>query len=467
MVTSYSLMPAQDKFLHVQDENIDVDICLYQGGFGSGKSWVGTLLGTLLALKYPGSQGLVGALTYKLLHDATKKSYFNHFDSMGWEYGTHYRFLKQESKFELANGSVIFLRQLNEFERIRSTEFAWAHLEEASLLPGGAIDEVIGRLRWPNISPYRLFLTTNPEASKGWMSEMFRGDRIEEIASDRNDKVTRIAYRKVIAPSTENIHLSDSFLATLKSQYDDEYYRIFVLGQDGDYTAGLVVKNFSGENIQPIELNEHNRIHIACDFNVDPCMWVVSHINPYRVFDEIVLDNTTIVEMVDEFAKRYPPEVIKAGITINGDASGSNRNVNTSTRNANSYTIMRNRLSELGYRDVALRVPNSNPLIEDRIAAFNGQIKDADGNVKLTIDPKCKKLIYNLENLKYIEGTSALDLPTPRQITQDKQLKYLGHIFDAVSYLTWAYNPLPVKDAKQQRGVIQRPFTPTKKYGLR
>jgi hypothetical protein len=39
-----------------------------------------------------------------------------------------------------------------------------------------------------------------------------------------------------------------------------------------------------------------------------------------------------------------------------------------------------------------------------------------------------------MQTLAYKEGTSIIDLPTPAKIESNPDLKYVGHIFDAISY---------------------------------
>ena len=52
---AYDLLPKQKEFLEVpHDEGLDVAI--YQVGFGSGKTFSGSLLGLLLCRKYPGKK---------------------------------------------------------------------------------------------------------------------------------------------------------------------------------------------------------------------------------------------------------------------------------------------------------------------------------------------------------------------------------------------------------------------------
>ena len=82
------LLPAQRKLFEVPEGlNFgDKDVAIYQGGYGSGKTFCGSLLGILLALKYPGIIGLVGALTFTLLRDTTLKMYLQHLDNLKIKY---------------------------------------------------------------------------------------------------------------------------------------------------------------------------------------------------------------------------------------------------------------------------------------------------------------------------------------------------------------------------------------------
>jgi len=88
---------------------------------------------------------------------------------------------------------------------------------------------------------------------------------------------------------------------------------------------------------------------------------------------------------------------------------------------------------------VKLAIRDFNPPIISRINAFNQRVKTNKGIIDIYIDPKCEKLLYNIENLKFKQGTSEIDLPTHKEIEQNPELKYLGHPFDAASYLIEYY----------------------------
>ena len=71
----------------------------------------------------------------------------------------------------------------------------------------------------------------------------------------------------------------------------------------------------------------------------------------------------------------------------------------------------------------------------NRIQAFNRRVCNANGERFIKVNKeKCEWLIYNIENLKFKEGTSIVDVPTLKTIKQDRDSKFLEHPFDAASY---------------------------------
>ena len=94
-VTHYELLPTQYDFLFgfdkekLKGEKIYLDVSLYQGGFGSGKTFCGSLRGLLFALKWAGCRGLVGAASQDLLDGTTKQKYLEHMENIGLKEGVH------------------------------------------------------------------------------------------------------------------------------------------------------------------------------------------------------------------------------------------------------------------------------------------------------------------------------------------------------------------------------------------
>ncbi len=461
--TSYELLPAQQAMAHIEYPEVDLDVCVYQGGFGSGKTFIGAFLGIELCRKYPGIRGLVVAKTFPLLRDTTLQTYFEHFETFGFQEGRDYVWKATEAKliFPQWGNSEILFRPLQAPYKLKSLNLGWVHVEEMSEITEDAFLMLLSRLRQKGIPRYRLFGTTNPQAHKGWIHRHFvaqnHGLQLEKIGR----REVKIHYRRIIAPSTENIYLSPAYLLNMKHQFDPDYYQLNVLGQDGDYTAGLVCKTWADANIEETPYRPDLRIYLSCDFNVDPMCWVLAHRfnGEYHFFDEICLENTNIVQTVEAFTNRYYGHT--SGIIITGDASGKNRSVASERHNDTYYKILLNELSRLGFSQFSLDLKSANPLVETRVAAWNAMVCNSEGLRRVKIHPQCQWLIWNCENLKYIPGTSLIWEPTYKQIETHPRLKFTKHVWDAASYLVERYDPIlltqpQARSAKSQ--IVTRPF---------
>ena len=233
------------------------------------------------------------------------------------------------------------------------------------------------------------------------------------------------------------------FVEELKSAYDEQYYRINVLGEFGDYTSGLVVKNFTSGNIKNINYQPQMDLHLTFDFNVDPMSCILAHKTKDKVFyfDEVIHENATTEATVREVIRKYPSH--KGRIIINGDASGDNRSTQSEWTN---YVTIKNVLKKhYPNKSIILAIRPSNPRIKNRIAAFNALVRDFNGERRLYVDKRCEKLLYNIYNLKYKPGTDIVDVPSVMSIKNENSLKFLEHPFDAASYLVEYYFPLRLK----------------------
>lgn len=173
----YKLLDAQRKFLEIP-HTYSLDVAVYQGGYGSGKTFAGALLGILLALKFPGIRGLVGAQTYTLVRDTTLQTYFEHLEQMKFCEGVDYRWTSSEQKLVFHNGSEILFRHFDEPNKLKSLNLGFVEIEEMSDVPYDTFKMLVARMRqkilpqWKNFT-YRIFGHTNPEIQKGWIYKTF------------------------------------------------------------------------------------------------------------------------------------------------------------------------------------------------------------------------------------------------------------------------------------------------------
>ncbi len=160
------------------------------------------------------------------------------------------------------------------------------------------------------------------------------------------------------------------------------------------------------------------------DFNVDYMSAVLGceySNGTIHYFDEIRQTNSNTEEMAKAMMKIAP------NIPVYPDAAGSAR---STTSNRSDHSI----LKEFRFQVISKK---ANPPIKDRIMSLNRILKDANGRIRMTVDPKCIHLIKDLEQVQ-----------RSRDGKIDKSNIALTHMFDACSYyIAYKYpivNRMPV-----------------------
>lgn len=237
-------------------------------------------------------------------------------------------------------------------------------------------------------------------------------------------------------------------------------YKWIWLGHYLEQNTDLLSPDFSADNMVSCRYVPQLPLHIACDFNNNPNCWELAHVYKENVFffDEFCHSQNT-EKQIRMVLDKYKHENL---IIINGDASGYQGR--SSAINGSDYMIIENELIRRGYRKETSRnkgeeklyridVSKANGNREDRFLAWNNKILNPlTGEREIFINPvTCPKLVYNMENLELIPGTSKFKEPTPNQILKDPELKFLGHPFDAANYLVKQYFPVKGIQAKNNR----------------
>jgi len=191
-------------------------------------------------------------------------------------------------------------------------------------------------------------------------------------------------------------------------------------------SAGRVYYAYSRETHEDesIRVDPSLPLITCCDFNVDPCAWVILQTDgrTVRVVDEIVLRNTNTVEMGQALLSRYGRH--RPGIIIYGDAAGSSR----STTGKSDYAL----LVELGL--TSQRVKRANPQVRDRVNAVNAMLKNTRAEVRLTHHPRCSCLRADFEKVEWKQDGSDID----------KSRAELTHASDALGYFIEYEFPLRI-----------------------
>jgi len=261
----------------------------------------------------------------------------------------------------------------------------------------------------------KIFVTSSPNSF----------DDLHEVFVEKKQK----DYGTVRFSTYENTTISKEAIDSLAQKYDSKFMEQEIMGKivvfagqtyyafDRRYNAGDLAFKVS-------QYNPNLPLNLCCDFNVDPMAWVITQygftsdgLKEIRVIDEIYIRNSNTIECCNEFKSRYPTH--RSGVNLYGDATGKARHTNS---NITNYQIIEN---ELGQYRVSNRVSLSNPGERDRINSVNGMICSSTQDRRVLINPKCKHLIADFEQVSYKEGTTHID--------KGKNLK-LTHASDALGY---------------------------------
>lgn len=153
-----------------------------------------------------------------------------------------------------------------------------------------------------------------------------------------------------------------------------------------------------------------NSLWWGCDFNVAAMTAVLAcqyTDGTIHYFNEVVLKNSNTEEMARKM------KAIAPNIEVYPDPAGKAR---STTSNRSDFAI----LQDFGF---LIRAKRSHPSHIDRLNALNRKLLDAEGNVTMTVDPKCIYLIKDLEQVQRDKKGGI-----------DKSKLELTHALDACSY---------------------------------
>ena len=190
----------------------------------------------------------------------------------------------------------------------------------------------------------------------------------------------------------------------------------------------------SAKNVVANEFDYYRPIIWTIDFNVNPmCMLLMQRSgDSVYVFDEIVIQPDANTERACQaFYNRVRPYIIKnprpISVEVYGDASGHQRRTAGS---ATDWTLIRNFFSRTNpHFWPSIRAITHNPPVRDRVNCVNSRLQNALGEPAIFIDPKCRELIRDLE-----EVTWALDSSGQPRSDLNKSDRARTHSSDALGY---------------------------------
>ncbi len=294
----------------------------------------------------------------------------------------------------------------NQANKIVGSNYTWAGVDELDIESfknaDTAISKALGRLR--GCEDAELFITSTPEGYS------FCWDFLVNKASD--DKLV------IHGKSTDNPYLPKSYIQSLRDNYDDNLLKAYLLGQFTNLQKGSTYVFDRDRDIRECKYDRTKPIYVGMDFNNDPMAACIIQEEPngpqIRVIDELMLSHQGSGDLLTDrmcqtIRERYPNNQYH----IFPDATGASKH--SSSRFSDIELIRR----QQGFR---VHVRHINPLVINRVNSVNNNLNK--GNV--IIDPKCKALIRDLEQVVNKEGT--------REIDKKGMSADLSHVSDAFGY---------------------------------
>ncbi len=403
----------------------------FSGPVGSGKSFAFVNECLRLAYLNPGCPGVIAAPTYRMLSDVTRAAFIDLLDLNA----VPYVFRKADNVIRLTEvGADVRFRSLDKPDRMRGSNLAWFGVDELTYCSSRGWDELVKRLRNKAAKVRCGFAVWTPKGYD-WVHERFVGE-------------PRPNHAAVRARPFENAgNLGDDYYESLRHTLDPRMYAQEVLGEYLAVFAGQAYYTFSrDDHVTPCAFNAQLRtIAWSLDFNIDPMCSIVAQVEwsrdaygrgrtQIKVLDEIALPDARTVHAVQSFVARIKPWTdagLVNSIELYGDASGKQ---NRSVALDSDWAIIHRELGRaLPHVRLVRRYAESNPEVRTRVAAVCAQLRAADGEINIQINPKCRELIKDLDQVAWkrdMVGRPLDDL--------DKRDPNRTHMSDALGYLVIA-----------------------------
>ena len=368
-------------------------------GYGAGKTYSLCLRALRECGLNAGKVGLLAEPIYPMVTDVLQPTLEEVLNDCGFAYEYSASQLKYRVKWRTGWADII-LRSAQNARRWAGLNLAWGGIDESALLKTDyAWKMLLSRLRDGNT--LTAFTTTTPEGFnyvwENWVNNPREG------------------YVLIQGKTKDNIHLPKQFEESLKQNYDETLQQAYLYGNFVNLQQGRTYYNFNREiNVKKVEYNRNLPIKIAMDFNIDPitCSFIqeYNYSPTVRVFDEISISHSGGQELMtqqlcNEVSRRYGDN---RDITFYPDPSGKQRR--TSALDTD-HDIIRQNGFKLYSKSVA-------PNVIDRVNSVNSIMKNC------IIDPRCKGLIRDLEQVVNKDGTREID----------KSNKNLTHFSDGFGY---------------------------------
>jgi phage terminase large subunit len=313
-----------------------------------------------------------------------------------------------ELSVELVNGSRIQLKGADRADALRGVSLSSLVIDEAAYVKQEAWEMVLRPALSDQGGP-AWFITT-PAGSSNWFHDLWE-------QSVEFDDWTTFSFTTIQGGNVPAEEIEAARLTLDERTFRQEYLASF------ETLSGRVYPDFSDDNITEDAADTGGPIFWGTDFNVSVLAGVLgSRVgDTLHIWDEVSVKQTNTDEVCAMLQERFKDRKVIAY----PDPTGSARK--TSSAGRTDHEIIR----QYGFRCVSPKAPWA---VKDKINATNSMIRNASGQIRLFVHPRCKSTIKALKNVTYKQGADDYVI--------DKSAG-IEHWTDGLGYLIMSeFNPL-------------------------
>ena len=329
----FKLLPKQKDFIHSKRNT------LFVAGYGSGKSYAGTVKTIIKKLMYPNQNVAYYLPTYGLIRDIA----FDKFPTILDELKLKYKLNKSDKEIHIENYGNIIFRSMDTPETIVGYEVAYSLIDEADILPMSKMDKVYKKILGRNraVENANVDAVSTPEGYK-WLYQQSLNGHFEVIRAKTN----------------ENKFLAKDYIHQLQEQYPEALLKAYLDGEFVNLSTGTIFNYFKRE-IHHTDIVDDNssEILISQDFNIGGCVSCVY----IRVGQSIVqineFESYDTKDIIANTKRLYSNRVV----SFYPDASGNAKKTSASQTDIQM-------IKQAGFK---VYVNGRNPSVKDRINITN------------------------------------------------------------------------------------------------
>jgi len=349
----------------------------FVAGYGSGKTFVGSIAQCLQYWELPGVNQGYFAPTIPQIRDI----FYPTIDEVAYLCGLNVQIREGNKEVHFYSGrkyrGTTICRSMERPESIVGFKIGRALVDEMDVLKtdkaSAAWIKIIARMRYDN-APNAVDVTTTPEGFK------FVYQRFKESPGSR--------YGIIQASTYDNEkNLPDDYIESLLESYPPELIAAYLNGQFVNLTSGTVYNSYDRTAHRSRErVHEKEQLRIGMDFNVTNMSGVVyvKRGDAWHAVDELkgIYDTPAMIETIKQ---KYPEHSIR----VYPDASGGSRK---------SVDASISDISLLESAGFLVYANASNPLVKDRVIATNQAFNKG---LLFINDEACPEYARCMEQLAY------------------------------------------------------------------